>query len=148
MPLGINAAYTKFAIVWVLVFTGFPFVVRTVQPVLEEIEPEVEEAAAILGASRLQVFLRILLPTVFPAILSGFAQAFARGLGVGGRKREMVGITVRGKRVGSWGKKKKEKESKRKSNRKRKVKKVRSCNREQIFGVVLVEYKRLALQQH
>ena len=55
--------------------------VRTVQPVLEEIEPEVEEAAAILGASRLQVFLRILLPTVFPAILSGFAQAFARGLG-------------------------------------------------------------------
>lgn len=81
VPLGINAAYTKFAIVWVLVFTGFPFVVRTVQPVLEEIEPEVEEAAAILGASRLQVFLRILLPTVFPAILSGFAQAFARGLG-------------------------------------------------------------------
>jgi sulfate transport system permease protein len=81
VPLGINAAYTKFAIVWVLVFTGFPFVVRTVQPVLEEIEPEVEEAASILGASRLQVFLRILLPTVFPAILSGFAQAFARGLG-------------------------------------------------------------------
>ncbi|MBJ7346361.1 MAG: sulfate ABC transporter permease subunit CysT [Gemmataceae bacterium] len=81
VPLGINAAYTKFAIVWVLVFTGFPFVVRTVQPVLEEIEPEVEEAAAILGASRLQVFLRILLPTIFPAILSGFAQAFARGLG-------------------------------------------------------------------
>ena len=81
VPLGINAAYTKFAIVWVLVFTGFPFVVRTVQPVLEEIDPEVEEAAAILGASRLQVFLRILLPTVFPAILSGFAQAFARGLG-------------------------------------------------------------------
>lgn len=81
VPLGINAAYTKFAIVWVLVFTGFPFVVRTVQPVLEEIEPEVEEAASILGASRLQVFTRILLPTVFPAILSGFAQAFARGLG-------------------------------------------------------------------
>ena len=81
VPLGINAAYTKFAIVWVLVFTGFPFVVRTVQPVLEEIEPEVEEAASILGASRLQIFLRILLPTVFPAILSGFAQAFARGLG-------------------------------------------------------------------
>jgi len=76
VPLGINAAYTKFAIVWVLVFTGFPFVVRTVQPVLE-----VEEAASILGASRLQIFLRILLPTVFPAILSGFAQAFARGLG-------------------------------------------------------------------
>lgn len=81
VPLGINAAYTKFAIVWVLVFTGFPFVVRTVQPVLEEIEPEVEEAASILGASRFQVFTRILLPTVFPAILSGFAQAFARGLG-------------------------------------------------------------------
>ena len=81
VPLGINAAYTKFAIVWVLVFTGFPFVVRTVQPVLEEIEPEIEEAASILGASRLQIFLRILLPTVFPAILSGFAQAFARGLG-------------------------------------------------------------------
>ena len=66
-------------------------------------------------------------------------------MGVGGRKREMVGITVRGKRVGSWGKKK---DSKSKCNRKNKSTKVRSCNREQIFGVVLVEYKRLALQQH
>lgn len=81
VPLGINAAYTKFAIIWVLVFTGFPFVVRTVQPVLEELDHEVEEAASILGASRLQIFTRILFPTVFPAVLSGFAQAFARGLG-------------------------------------------------------------------
>lgn len=81
VPLGIKAAYSKFAIIWVLVFTGFPFVVRTVQPVLEELDPEVEEAAGILGASRLQTFFRILLPTVFPAVLAGFAQAFARGLG-------------------------------------------------------------------
>ena len=74
-----------------------------------------------------------------------------RGLGVGGRKREMVGITVRGKRVGSRGKKKKEKESKReqkKKYKKNKSTKSRSCNRGQIFGVVLVEYKQLALQRH
>ncbi|MSR30026.1 MAG: sulfate ABC transporter permease subunit CysT [Gemmataceae bacterium] len=81
VPLGIEGAYSKFGIVWVLVFTGFPFVVRTVQPVLEEIEPEVEEAARIMGASRWQVFTRILFPMVFPALLTGFAQAFARGLG-------------------------------------------------------------------
>jgi len=80
-PLGIKAAYTPLAIVLVLVFTGFPFVVRTVQPVLEGLDPEAEEAAAILGASRWQTFVRVILPPLVPAILTGFALAFARALG-------------------------------------------------------------------
>jgi sulfate transport system permease protein len=65
----------------VLTFTGFPFVVRTVQPVLQELDPEVEEAAATLGASRWYIFRRILLPALLPALLTGFALAFARALG-------------------------------------------------------------------
>ena len=81
VPLGIEGAYSRLGIVLVLVFTGFPFVVRTVQPVLEELEPELEEAAATLGATRGQIFLRVLLPPLVPAILTGFALAFARALG-------------------------------------------------------------------
>src|SRR5438552_11410688 len=80
-PLGIEAAYSRLAIVLVLTFTGFPFVVRTVQPVLEALDAEQEEAAAILGATRWQTFLRVLLPPLVPAILTGFALAFARALG-------------------------------------------------------------------
>jgi sulfate transport system permease protein len=81
VPLGIQGAYSQLAIVLVLVFLGLPFVVRTVQPVLEAIEPEVEEAAASLGASRAQAFWRVLLPALQPALVTGFALAFARGLG-------------------------------------------------------------------
>jgi sulfate/thiosulfate transport system permease protein len=79
--IGIQVAFTPAGIVIALIFVGLPFVVRTVQPVLEDIEPEIEEAAASLGARRLQVFLRVLLPTIFPALATGFALAFARGLG-------------------------------------------------------------------
>lgn len=81
VPLGIEVAYTRLGIVMVLVFTGFPFVVRTVQPVLVDLDAEVEEAAAVLGASRWQTFRRVLLPTLIPPALTGFALAFARGLG-------------------------------------------------------------------
>ena len=80
-PLGIQVAYSRLGIVLVLVFTGFPFVVRTVQPVLEDLDAEMEEAAAILGASRWQTFRRVILPTLFSPTLTGFALAFARGLG-------------------------------------------------------------------
>jgi sulfate transport system permease protein len=81
VPLGIEAAYTRFAIVLVLVFIGLPFVVRTVQPILEELDPECEEASATLGATRWQTFRRVILPTVYPALVTGFALAFARGIG-------------------------------------------------------------------
>jgi sulfate transport system permease protein len=81
VPLGIEAAYSRLGIVLVLVFTGFPFVVRTLQPVLEELEPELEEAASILGATRWQTFRRILWPPLVPPLLTGFALAFARALG-------------------------------------------------------------------
>lgn len=80
-PFGIKALHTPLAIVLVLVFTGFPFVVRTVQPVLEGLDPEAEDAAAILGATRGQTFWRVVLPPLFPAILTGFALSFARALG-------------------------------------------------------------------
>lgn len=81
VPLGIEVAYTRLGIVLVLVFTGFPFVVRTVQPVLADLDAEVEEAAGALGASRWQTFRRVLLPTLIPPAITGFALAFARGLG-------------------------------------------------------------------
>lgn len=81
VPLGIQGAYSRFAIVLVLMFIGLPFIIRTVQPILEDFEAEVEEAAACLGASRFQTFARVILPTLFPAIVTGFALAFARGLG-------------------------------------------------------------------
>ena len=80
-PLGIEAAYSRLAIVLVLVFTGFPFVVRAVQPVLEELDAELEEAAATLGASRWQTFRRVLFPPLLPALVTGFALALARSLG-------------------------------------------------------------------
>jgi sulfate transport system permease protein len=81
VPLGIHGAYSRFAIVLVLTFIGLPFVVRTVQPVLETIDAEIEEAAASLGATRAQTFLRILLPSLAPALTTGFALTFARSLG-------------------------------------------------------------------
>jgi len=81
VPLGIQAAYTRLAIVLVLVFIGLPFVVRTVQPVLEDLDAEAEEAAASLGASRWQAFRRVILPPLYPALVTGFALAFARSLG-------------------------------------------------------------------
>ena len=81
VPLGIQGAYSRFAIVLVLIFIGLPFVVRTVQPVLEDVEAEVEEAAACLGATRWQTFARVIIPSLLPALVTGFALAFARGLG-------------------------------------------------------------------
>lgn len=80
-PLGVQASYSRFGILLVLVFTGFPFVVRMVQPVLAELEAEVEEASAMLGASRWQTFRRVLLPLLLPPALAGFTLAFARALG-------------------------------------------------------------------
>jgi sulfate transport system permease protein len=79
--LGIKVAFTELGVIVALTFIGIPFVVRTVQPVLEEIDVDVEEAAAVLGASRLQTFWRVLLPGMIPAVLTGFALAFARALG-------------------------------------------------------------------
>jgi sulfate/thiosulfate transport system permease protein len=81
VPLGIKAAHTRLGIVLVLVFVGLPFVVRTVQPVLEDLEPEAEEASASLGATRWQTFLHVILPTLYPALITGFALAFARSVG-------------------------------------------------------------------
>lgn len=81
VPLGIEGAYSRLGVVLVLVFVGLPFVVRTVQPVLQSLDVEIEEAAASLGASRWQTFRRVLLPALFPGIATGFALAFARGLG-------------------------------------------------------------------
>ena len=80
-PRGLKVAFTPFGIVVALTFIGLPFVVRTLQPVIEDIEAEVEEAAASLGASRLQTFLRVLLPGIFPALLTGFTLAFSRAVG-------------------------------------------------------------------
>lgn len=78
---GIQVSFTPLGIVVALVFVGLPFVVRTVQPVMEEIEREVEEAAATLGATRAQTILRVILPPLLPAILTGFSLAFARSVG-------------------------------------------------------------------
>jgi sulfate transport system permease protein len=80
-PLGVHVAYTPLGIVVALMFIGLPFVVRTVQPVLEDLDTEVEQAAATLGANSPQIFVRIVLPTVWPALLTGFALAFARAIG-------------------------------------------------------------------
>lgn len=79
--LGIKIAYTPMGVVLALVFIGLPFVVRTVQPVLEDFDRELEEAAASLGASRWQVVSRVILPTLVPSMLTGFALAFARAIG-------------------------------------------------------------------
>jgi sulfate/thiosulfate transport system permease protein len=80
-PLGIKVAFTWVGIVIALTLIGLPFVVRTLQPALEDLEAELEEAAASLGATRLQTLRRVILPTVLPALLTGFAMAFARALG-------------------------------------------------------------------
>jgi sulfate/thiosulfate transport system permease protein len=80
-PLGIDIAFSRAAIVLALLFVTLPFVIRTVQPVLLELDREVEEAAESLGANSLQVFRRIVFPALFPAILSGVALAFARAIG-------------------------------------------------------------------
>ena len=79
--MGIKIAFAPLGIVIALIFIGLPFVVRTVQPVLENLEEEIEEAAAILGASRLQTLWQVVLPSLHPAILTGFTLAFARGVG-------------------------------------------------------------------
>ena len=80
-PLGIELAYNPAGIVIALTFIGLPFVVRTLQPVLKESERELEEAAASLGANRLQTFIRIIWPSLVPALLTGFALAFSRAIG-------------------------------------------------------------------
>ena len=80
-PLGIHAAFTELGVLIALTFIGLPFVVRTLQPVLEELEPEIEEASASLGADRWQTITRVILPELVPALLTGFALAFARALG-------------------------------------------------------------------
>lgn len=77
----IRIAYTPYGVLVAMIFIGLPFVVRTVEPVLHELEREQEEAAATLGARPLQIFLRVILPTVFPALTTGFALAFARAVG-------------------------------------------------------------------
>jgi sulfate transport system permease protein len=80
-PLGIKVAFTPLGVIVALTFIGLPFVVRTLQPVLEEAERELEEAAASLGASRMQTFVRVIFPAILPALLTGFALAFARATG-------------------------------------------------------------------
>ncbi len=80
-PLGIKVAFTPLGIFVALTFIGLPFVVRTVQPVLEDVEAELEEAAATLGANRWQTFSRVIFPAIFPALMTGFALAFARAIG-------------------------------------------------------------------
>ncbi len=80
-PLGIKVANTQLGIFVALTFIGLPFIVRTVQPIIEDLDPELEEAASSLGANRWQVFWRVILPMLTPALLTGFALAFARALG-------------------------------------------------------------------
>jgi sulfate transport system permease protein len=80
-PLGIQLAFTPAGVVIALIFIGLPFVVRTVQPVLEDTEKELEEAAMSLGATRWQTFTKVILPSILPALLTGFALAFARAIG-------------------------------------------------------------------
>jgi sulfate transport system permease protein len=81
VPLGLKGAYTRLGVVIALTFVGMPFVVRTLQPVLENLERDVEEAAATLGAGRLRTFVSVIAPSLLPAILTGFALAFARAIG-------------------------------------------------------------------
>jgi sulfate transport system permease protein len=80
-PLGIQAVFSRLGILIALTFISMPFVVRTVQPVLEELEPEVEEAAATLGATRWQTLRRVIMPGLWPAMVTGFALSFARAIG-------------------------------------------------------------------
>lgn len=99
--LGIKVAYTPLGVAVALTFIGLPFVVRTLQPALEDVDLETEEAAASLGANRWQTFFRVILPSVLPALLTGFALAFARGLGeygsvmfISGGKADIVPMTI------------------------------------------------------
>jgi sulfate transport system permease protein len=80
-PLGIQSAFTPLGVMIALTFIGLPFVVRTLQPAIEDLDPQVEEAAAILGASRWQIMWRVTLPTLLPPLLTGFALSFARAVG-------------------------------------------------------------------
>lgn len=80
-PLGVKVAFTELGVIVALMFISLPFVVRTLQPVLQDLEPEVEEAAFSLGATRIQTFSRVILPGLWPSLLTGFALAFARALG-------------------------------------------------------------------
>ena len=80
-PMGIKIAFAPPGVILALTFVGLPFAVRTVQPVIEDLDPESEEAAATLGASRFQTLIRVIAPAMLPAVLTGFALAFARGLG-------------------------------------------------------------------
>ncbi len=80
-PHGIKIAFTPLGIILAMTFIGLPFVVRTVQPVIEEIEVELEEAAVCLGANRLQTILRVIVPLLLPSVITGFALSFARGVG-------------------------------------------------------------------
>jgi len=80
-PIGIQVAYTPIGITLALIFIGIPFVVRTVQPVLSDLETELEEAASALGANRFQIVTKIIFPILLPALITGFALAFARGVG-------------------------------------------------------------------
>ena len=102
-PLGIQVAYAPPGITIALIFIGLPFVVRTLQPALEDMDAEIEEAAASLGATRRQTFVRVIFPTILPALLTGFALAFARALGEygsvvfiagTGRKVEIVPLLI------------------------------------------------------
>src|SRR5262245_16423904 len=81
VPLGIHGAYTRLGIVLVLIFVGLPFVVRTVQPILDDLDPETEDASASLGGTRWQTFQHVILPLLYPAMITGFGLAFARGVG-------------------------------------------------------------------
>ena len=81
VPLGFEGAYTRTAIVLVLMFVGLPFVVRTVQPILEDLDAETEDASASLGGTRWQTFRHVILPMLYPALVTGFGLAFARGVG-------------------------------------------------------------------
>jgi len=80
-PIGIQVAYTPIGITLALIFIGLPFVVRTVQPVLSDLETELEEAASALGANRFQIVTKVIFPILLPALITGFALAFARGVG-------------------------------------------------------------------
>lgn len=80
-PIGIQVAYTPIGITLALIFIGLPFVVRTVQPVLSDLETELEEAASALGANRFQIMTKVIFPILLPALITGFALAFARGVG-------------------------------------------------------------------
>ena len=80
-PLGVQLAFNRNGVLIALIFIGLPFVVRTVQPILEDVEKELEEAATCLGATRWQTFSRVIFPTLAPALLTGFAMAFARAIG-------------------------------------------------------------------